>query len=285
MKSLPFLKIESLGNDFILVAFEDLVAAEALLDDSETLSQMAQRMCEHHFGIGSDGLLVWKKLQDRIQLRMFNPDGTEDFCGNGLLCVAYALSKQSFFQDSLVIEHLNREVLVRVAPDGRTSAKLPVASFEPSRVPLQEGLSELFISQIHLDSEEILVSAMDTGTTQTVLLVEELPDQERFQRVSRILEHHPFFPARTSVIWAKPLQENQLKIRIWERGVGETLGCGTGSIAVATVWSRLHHRFGEFRIISPGGTAVVDIQEGGQSVRLEAYPHMVFEGKWFFGVR
>lgn len=243
----PFWKTQALGNDFVLV-HEDAVCSTKLAD-------LATRVCKRHTGVGSDGLLV---IGPSLVLRMFNPDGTEDFCGNGLRCGAWHARNQAWASDSMVLTHLG--VRVPATVEGPVvSVELGTPTFDPRFVPLdvRRHPAEMWMEPFH----GLRASAVSTGTTHLVALVDELPDDDTFTRVSSQIETDPLFPERTSVLWTRRGPGREAKLRIWERGVGETLACGTGNVAVAAVLTRLDGRGGVFEIGNPGGTSHVTIRD------------------------
>jgi len=234
--ALPFYKVEGTGNDFVLVQ-ENAVSGVPC-----SLSELAQRLCQRPYGVGADGLLVLGQgTQAPVRMRMFNPDGTEDFCGNGLRCTArLAYELGDVEETEFTIETLGgRLVPVKLHLQGDTvhqvEIHLPPPQFHPRHIPaLVEG-ERVDDYPVVIGEREWRISSVNTGTTHTVLFGERLPSDETFHSVSPRLETHPMFPERTSVLWAVVEPPQRIRIRIWERGVGETLGCGSGACAVAVL--------------------------------------------------
>ena len=245
-------------------------------------SNLAKKICERRFNIGSDGLLTASLSDETVKMRTFNADGTPDFCINGLHCLAFHLFDQKKIARQQMIEQLGKKVQVYISDDGFISSLISAASFVPNEVPLQAGLPELFMTPVSIFGCEVVISALTTGTSHTVIFEELLPDEERFTEVSQALENHPFFPERTSIIWATAESDYDLTIRIWERGVGETLGCGTGSAAVSVVWSRWKNLKGDFKVSSPGGSTFVQLEHWDQPIWIRTKPQIIFKG--FFDV-
>jgi diaminopimelate epimerase len=259
-----FAKVESIGNDFVLI------------ESGEDYAALAIRLCSRHFGVGSDGLLVVSPLDGGVDMRMFNPDGTEDFCGNGLRCAAVYAVERGWVGERFQILHGGRQVETHVR--GRdVSTVIGPASFTPERVPLAGG-AELFRDVLMVSGKEVQLSSLTTGSTHTIIEVHELPDHERFRRISQSLEHHEHFPERTSVIWVRADDSQNLFIRIWERGVGETLGCGTGSSAAAVVHARGLGRGGTFSVHNPGGTVQVSLTSWSDEITVSGAARIVYEG-------
>lgn len=266
---IPFEKYVSIGNDFVLVE------SDAIGDLD--LSCLAVVLCDRHFGIGSDGLLVYSEDGGEVILRMFNPDGTEDFCGNGLRCAALHAERRGLRESPLRIHHKKKTVFVSRSGKGDwLDVQLPRPNFDCQEVPARvEG--EIWERPIEVAGERLIVSSVCTGTTHTVIFRDGPVPDELFQRVSPALERHEWYPERTSVIWAWQTGEKDVEIRIWERGVGETLGCGTGSAAVAACMFRKRHGLLALHVKNPGGDAVVAIGPEG-SVLVSARAAHVFSG-------
>lgn len=296
---IPFWKLQSIGNDFPLVHLDDLAdllargavdravpgereAAECFVapdagatDLDGLLMRLAVAMADRRFGVGGDGLLAASKMGDgRILLRMFNPDGTEDFCGNGLRCAAVHAHARGWVGDTFTIEHLGREVPVRIG-GGEVTTRLGGASYAPAEVPVQG--EELFRAPLPGGR---MGSSLTTGSTHTVVWIDELPDDAAFFSESPLLEHHGLFPDRTSVMWTQEVAKDHLRLRIWERGVGETLGCGTGSTAAAVDYLRGEGRAGRVRVDNPGGTVFVSWDPLANVTEIEGVAEAVYEGEY-----
>jgi diaminopimelate epimerase len=276
--ALPFTKMQGAGNDFVVVDGEP----------PRDWPAVARALCARHVGVGADGLLVALPAEDaHLRMRMFNPDGSEDDCGNGLRCLAlYARLRRLAPADEFVIrtlsglkrvwvhgDHPAPEAAAEVTADlGRallTPADLPALAPDP---PLDYVLDA--------GGESLTASTVFTGSTHTVVF--ETPEDARFHRLSPLIEQHPAFPERTSVLWAEVTGPETARVRIWERGVGETLACGTGAAAVAVV-AHLTGRAGpSVAVSSRGGVLRVTV---GPDLRLtqRGPAAVVFEGVWTAG--
>ncbi|QYK56539.1 MAG: diaminopimelate epimerase [Fimbriimonadaceae bacterium] len=264
MTSLPFFKTQTLGNDFVLVDERDVVGLP--------LPELAREACCRRFGIGSDGLLVVGRHGRDMRLRMFNPDGSEDFCGNGLRCAAWHGHLEGWFEGRTTIWHGGRPIPAEVK-DGLATIELPPADFSPEAVPVVSAFP--FIDQaVH----GVVGTAVSTGSAHFVAIVDELPQDPDFARLSSLIENDPVFPERVSVMYARPTGDRSLELRIWERAVGETLGCGTGMVAAAVVWARRSGFSGRFSVASRGGELLVDLDSWESPVRSSSAPVRVFDG-------
>jgi diaminopimelate epimerase len=272
VSSIPFWKIESIGNDFPLLHADET--------GGRALEDLAIILCDRRFGIGGDGLLVLEKGEP-LKLRMFNPDGTEDFCGNGLRCAAVHAHAMGWVEGSFEILHGGQTVPVSIRPDGTVATTLAGASYSPARVPLREGAEEIYRAPVFWDEEEqVIGSAITTGSTHVVVPVLVLPDDGKVMRLGPKIEHFELYPIRTSVIWVEEVAEDHLKIRIWERGVGETMGCGTGSSAAAADYLRGKGRGGRVRVDNPGGTVWITAALWDAPISVEGTAEATFDGDY-----
>lgn len=272
MKAIPFAKVQSIGNDFVLLDLDQI-------GDRHDLPELAKAMCARRFGIGSDGLLTISARGAELAMRMFNPDGTEDFCGNGMRCGAWYAHSRGLIAKEFTILHGGRRVHTYVASDASVCTTLGPASFAPAEIPVRSD-DPLIDFPIEVAGEVVRITAVTTGSTHAVVMVDALPDDERFVRVSSALEHHPLFPERTSVIWTRVAAPDELQLRIWERGVGETLGCGTGSSAAVAVQVERTGRVGRYRVHNPGGMLSVRLEERGGDLNVKSDAEVVYEGDW-----
>lgn len=275
LQQLPFWKMEGVGNDFVLIEAD---AAQGL-----NLSELAQRLCHRPFGIGADGLLVVERgAHAPVRMQMFNPDGTEDFCGNGLRCAARFAYEQGYVDTpEFAIETLGgRIVPVQIhlregAVDAITTV-LPPPRFHPRDIPALANGEVIEDFPITVAEHNLRIACVNTGTTHTVIFSATLPDDALFQEVSPRLETHPMFPERTSVLWAVVASRHEVRVRIWERGVGETLGCGSGAGAVGVLAYRAGWTEPEVVVVSKGGKLKVRPTESG--IALTGQANTLFEG-------
>ena len=263
--NIKFWKVQAAGNDFVLVHHEDVLAVD--------LPELARKVSERGFSIGSDGLLVVAPTDAGLHLRMFNPDGSEDFCGNGTRCAAMHAHQLGWVGNSFVIEHLGRKVPAEIQRGGMVRVTLPPSTIVPDHVPYipsHEGGDKITV-------EGVEGSPISTGSTHFIVFRDyAVPDSE-FLVKSPLIEVSPVFPERTSIMWTRVLEPGQISLRIWERGAGETLGCGTGSCAAAAIYLKEFGYEGEVEVQNPGGTIYVKVLEDGQ-IQMSSVPASVYEG-------
>jgi len=147
--------------------------------------------------------------------------------------------------------------------------------FAPGEIPMTIEAPDAHDYPLDIDGERVVLTALSTGTTHSVIFVEALPPDDLFFRLSPRIENHPNFPERTSVLWTEVLDKSRVRIRIWERGAGETLGCGTGACAAAI--AAQIHGFVEKRVVvvSKGGELIIEWSEGAP-IRMTGPAEYVF---------
>jgi len=265
--SVPFWKMQAAGNDFVLVHGEDVAGAD--------LREIARSVSRRNFSVGSDGLLVVSKNADGILLRMFNPDGSEDFCGNGARCAALHASKHGWVGGEFVIDHLGRQVAATVERKGSVTVTLPAASFEPADIPFRADATHEVGAEVVVQG--VSGTPVSTGSTHFVVFRPYAMPDEEFFRLSPAIEVDPMFPERTSIMWTRIMSPGEISLRIWERGAGETLGCGTGSSAAACVYARQSGYEGPIAVQNPGGTINVAFGKDGP-IAMTSIPVEVYSG-------
>ncbi|MBV9468355.1 MAG: diaminopimelate epimerase [Abitibacteriaceae bacterium] len=284
--STPFIKMQGAGNDFIV-----LDALSHPFPDNFDFSAAALAWCDRHYGIGSDGLLLLATPEAPvrtagavIRMRMWNPDGSEDMCGNGLRCIVHLANRRGHVKDSqFIVQTWAGLRTVEVLTRDKIRVAMGLPDFNPATIPLQlppaQAATRGMEYMLEVGGRHIPhVTTFSTGSTHTVIFVPTLPDDEPFGHLSPLIEHHAWFPERTSIMWTQVVNEHQLKLRIWERGAGETLACGTGASAAA-VAAQITERCGRgVDVQSRGGTLHIEWQPGTE-ILMAGPAQVVFEGE------
>ncbi|MDQ2688553.1 MAG: diaminopimelate epimerase [Armatimonadota bacterium] len=312
---MQFSKMQGVGNDFVVLN------ADALPAETDW-AELAIRLCARRVGVGADGLLVvWQAPPApnsggargensgpgassptpcspapqnwgggaAFAMRMFNPDGTEDMCGNGLRCVGLWAHRAGWLGDKTEFVIATKEgpkaaQIVEADADGRAAllrVDMGLPHFTPAAIPFCAHDTEQVVNfPLTVDGMTLSITALNTGSTHTVIFG-DAPAEATFQHLSPLIENHPLFPERTTVLWATPEGENTFGVRIWERGVGETLGCGTGACAVG-VAAQLTGRISTeapIYVVSKGGTLRIDWPGEGRPIEMSGPAQFVFEGE------
>jgi diaminopimelate epimerase len=249
-----FTKMHGLGNDYVYV---DCVNGPAPADPKATAIAVSDR----HFGIGSDGLiLIEKSPVADARMRMFNADGSEsEMCGNGLRCVAkFVYDHGIATKPTLAIETGRGVLTVQVVADGGTAKSIRVNMGEPILEPARIPTTIVGLDQpVTVATGEIVrLTAVSMGNPHAVAFVDELTD-DLILRVGRMLETNPVFPKKANIEFVTVQSRSEATMRVWERGSGETLACGTGACAVLVAGvltgrldrhATIHLRGGDLRI-------------------------------------
>jgi diaminopimelate epimerase len=282
---LYFDKMQGIGNDFIVVDAASVSGAD--------LPGLARHLCNRHYGIGSDGLLVIGEGAEprTVTYRMFNPDGSEDMCGNGLRCAmlwAYrrGLACPQHDITALCFDRSRRCHIESAADDGKSAVvtvAMGRADFAKQAIPFTgpDEISEALEFPLKINADiSISITAVSTGSAHAVAFLDAPVDERIFQTISPLMEHHSFFPERASIMWTHRSGINQFDIRIWERAVGETLGCGTGSAAVAAAaWKLGICRASDPVVVrSKGGELSFSLTDSG-CIRMTGSAVYVFTGR------
>jgi diaminopimelate epimerase len=159
----------------------------------------------------------------------------------------------------------------------RVTVEMGEPRFAPADIPMRVEGAEVRDYPLPVGDETVRVTALSTGSTHTVLFVDALPDEETFQRLSPLVENHPLFPERTSLMWTQVESWARLRIRIWERGAGETLGCGSGACAAAVAAQRHGYADEGVTVVSRGGELHI-FWRPGETIRMTGPAEYVFAG-------
>jgi len=283
-----FSKLQATGNDFILVDARTMEAEWATL---------ARAMCDRHFGVGADGLmLVQNSSVADLKMRLFNSDGSEaEVSGNGLRCfVKYAIEKgltgkkssqvrQS--SRSLSVETLAgvREVEARMSGSkvNRAVVNMGLPRFQPDQIPVKAKVDiiPILTYPLTIDRKKLTLSILSMGNPHAVSFLSQPAADFPLSEVGPKIEKHPMFPQRTNFEIARVLSRGRVEARVWERGVGETLACGSGASAIAVAAQLLGYVDRQVDIILPGGTLTVSWDRVGE-VLLAGPVDEVFTGEW-----
>ena len=257
-------KLHGLGNDYLFI--------DGTRSMPEHLPELARRLSDRHFGVGGDGLIcVAPSKTADFRMRMFNADGSEgEMCGNGIRCMAKFIHDRGLSGKSVIeIETLAGVKTVCLQIEGGNVTGATVDMGQPVVFPAQT---------ICAVGKELAVQPVSMGNPHAVLFVPE-PEQADVERLGPAVEHHPAFPNRTNVEFAVVEDTRHLRLRVWERGSGETLACGTGACAAfaAAVKAGRCSRAAEAKL--PGGSLMLNWEEASGHMFLTGPAVTVFEGE------
>ncbi len=281
---MKFTKMQGTGNDFILLETKDT---------RQNWSKLAIAMCDRHFGIGADGLLLLLPSDKAdFQMRIFNSDGSEaDACGNGTRCIV------KYFVDAGLAAKATAEITVETRTGVRKAVvtkkagkviKVKVGMGEPKfkagEIPVVIGqdankVQSMITCPVNVDGKKLELNLVSMGNPHAVYFTKEPVSDFPLASLGPKVEHHKIFPDRVNFEVARLLGDGQIEARTWERGAGETLACGSGACAVA-VAAQLHGYVGhKVTIKEPGGA--LELEWGGAGeVFLSGPAETVFTGEW-----
>jgi len=253
--SLKFWRYHALGNDYLVMDREALLGHD--------FRAASVRICDRHFGVGSDGILVneGSSGRDLFSLRIVNPDGSEaEKSGNGLRIFARFLFDQGLVTHApFRVITAGGEVVCRVMPTGSSvQVDMGGVSFLSSEIPVCGDRREVIREELEIGGQRILFCAATVGNPHCVVLdAEGIPEEAK--RLGPLLEVHPLFPNRTNVQFLRVVDRATIKIEIWERGAGYTLASGSSASASAAVAHRLGLVDEAVRVVMPGGALDIEI--------------------------
>jgi diaminopimelate epimerase len=260
-----FRKYEGLGNDFILIDDRDKENPSLTPDESE-------RLCHRNFGIGGDGVIFALQPKDAathdFAMRIYNSDGSEpEMCGNGIRCMAQFLKDLGEEKESYQIDTLAGTIVPVMNADGTITVDMGLPILEGAKVPTTlaanfEGDS-VVEQDIKANGKSWKVSAVSMGNPHAIIFVDDLEADVELHTDGPALETHEVFPAKTNVEFVQVMAPDHLKMKVWERGAGPTLACGTGACALTVAAMRAGKipREGPCRVTLPGGDLFIEWKE------------------------
>lgn len=273
--SLRFTKMHGIGNDFVVLDRRD---AEAPLP-----ADLARRLADRHFGVGCDQVMTIERSDDAVhafRYGIYNADGSRaGQCGNGLRCVVRWLAERELVRgQGIRLLGPSGTVCADLLDDGRVRVDMGVPTFEASRVPLVSESTQSRYA-IELDGVRVALGAVSMGNPHAVIEVDDAATA-LVARLGALIEVHPLFPDRVNVGFVQVVDRAHVRLRVFERGVGETLACGSGAcaaVAVLHTWGRVD---GEVCVRLPGGDLDIFWAGPGHPMWMTGPATTVFEGEW-----
>ena len=225
---MKFTKMHGLGNDFVVI--------DAVTQNVHVTAAMAKRLSDRHLGIGCDQVLVVEPPSDKtldFDYKIFNSDGGEvGQCGNGARCLArFIRDRRLSGKETVQVKTMNRVISLTINKDKLVSVDMGIPGLEPSDVPFVES-TRSSVYAININNEQFDIAAISMGNPHAVLFVDNL-DRAPVNVIGQELQSHDKFPKQVNVGFAQIINRQHLKLRVYERGVGETRACGTGACAAA----------------------------------------------------
>lgn len=225
---MKFTKMHGLGNDFVVI--------DAVTQNVRVTASMARRLADRHLGIGCDQVLVVEPPSDKtldFDYKIFNSDGGEvEQCGNGARCLARFIRDRNLSgKNTIQVKTMNRIISLTINKDKLVSVDMGIPALEPSDVPIVES-TKLTTYAININNEQFDISAISMGNPHAVLFVDNV-ESAPVSKIGQELQSHAQFPKQVNVGFAQVMNRQHLKLRVYERGAGETRACGTGACAAA----------------------------------------------------
>ena len=277
---LSFSKYQGLGNDFLMLDGRSAADPDFVFG---LTPELVVELCDRRFGVGGDGVILALPPNNggELRMRIFNADGTEpEMCGNGIRCLARFLADRDGDGPGRTwqIDTLAGRIVPELLSDGTIRVDMGAPFLEPEQVPTTLGVGAAGLPQgdLEVDGEVFAVAAAGMGNPHVVIpvpLVEEI-DLDRF---GALLEIHPAFPAKTNVHFVQVLASDHLVMRVWERGAGPTLACGTGACATLVACHSLGLSERRARLDLPGGPLQIHWDASSGKVFMDGPAEHVFD--------
>ncbi len=285
-EGIEFTKLESAGNDFVLIE-ENRFRGIA--------NEFARQICNRHFGAGADGLLIFSGYEgSNLGMKIYNADGSEaEACGNGMRAIVkYALDRGLVRSgQEISVKTASGPRIARVISSGqnqvRIEASMGMPVFEPSRIPLDITDDQIFTRKgklitdypVNVFDRTLVLSFLSMGNPHAVHFINGPVDLFPLETIGPVVENLSIFPKRTNFEIARLTSRHEIQARVWERGVGETLACGSGACAIGVTSMLLGKTDNPVDVSLPGGKLSVS-WDGSGEVYLAGPARTVYTGGW-----
>ena len=275
---LKFTKMHGLGNDYVYM--------DAINQNIMNRSELAKYVSDRHFGIGSDGLiLICKSEVADFKMEMYNQDGSQaEMCGNGIRCVGkFVYDKGMIDKKTITIETLAgiKELKMHEENGRIKTVKVDMGEpvLEPDKIPVKSNENPVKNLILNADNEKFNFTCVSMGNPHAITFIKEDVNSFDICKYGRILEVDKVFPNKANIEFVNIIDEKTLKMRVWERGAGETLACGTGAcgVTVASVLNNYTHRKVTVKLI--GGDLEIEWNKEDNHVYMTGPAITVFEGE------
>lgn len=275
---MKFTKMQGLGNDYVYV--------NCLKETVVHPSEMAIRVSDRHFGIGADGLiLIRPSVKADFEMEMYNADGSRgEMCGNGIRCVAkyvydYGLTDKTRISVDTLGGVKELELTVEEGKVKLVKVDMGKPVLEPPRIPIVTEADVVINQPIQVNGLEYRMTGVSMGNPHAVVFLEDIKSLD-IEKTGPLFEHHVCFPKRINTEFVRVVDRHTVEMRVWERGSGETLACGTGACAVtvACVLNGLTEE--EITVKLLGGDLQIQWDRENDTVYMTGPAEIVFEGNW-----
>ncbi len=270
---IQFTKMHGFGNDFVVI--------DAINQDVDLTDEQVRFIADRHFGVGCDQLLLVEASEVAdvdFVYRIFNADGGEvEQCGNGARCFAVFVREKGLTQqDHIRVETASGLIELHVQSDGQVTVDMGTPKLNPWEIPFNAD-TRLDEYPLDVNGQLLKIGAVSMGNPHAVTIVENVATAEVNQLGAEI-ESHPLFPNRVNAGFMQIIDDSHIRLRVYERGAGETLACGTGACAAMVIGRLQGHLADEVQVDLPGGSLQISWQGEGTPVMMTGPATRVFEG-------
>lgn len=271
---MKFTKMHGAGNDFVVI--------DGVRQHVSLTPEQLRLLADRHFGVGCDQILLVERSQSKeadFRYRIFNADGGEvEQCGNGARCfVRFVHDQKLTGKREIVVETKSGLIVPRLEEDGRVTVNMGAPIFEAARIPFVGG-TEQVSEALEVSGDTLHISALSMGNPHAVQVVDDI-ESVNVATLGPLIERHPRFPKRVNAGFMQVVDRHNIKLRVFERGAGETLACGTGACAAAVAGIRLGLLHSPVHVLTHGGALGVAWDGVGQPVMLTGPAITVFDGE------
>ncbi|VTX65372.1 Diaminopimelate epimerase [uncultured Leptotrichia sp.] len=280
---LKFEKYQGAGNDFVIVSEKELIEKGI-----PEYGEFASQVCNRHFGIGADGLIILKYVASMPFMFFFNADGSQaPMCGNGIRCFSHYLVNNHLVDgNEFVVKTVPGDLTIRVNYDeekddfsARVNMGKPIFNIKE----LINTEKEQFLREkINIDGKEIEISYIFMGTDHSVIFVNDFSDYDIDEIGKKIENYTDLFPKKVNVNFVKVYDRKRIEVITWERGAGRTLACGTGATASAVLARTFGFVDNKVNVKVPGGQLVIEYEGGENNAFMTGPSEKIAEGLYKF---
>ncbi len=271
---LKFTKMHGLGNDFVVI--------DGVRQHVDLAPAQIRALADRRFGVGCDQVLLVEPPQGDadFRYRIFNADGGEvEHCGNGARCFVVFVRDQGLTaKREIRVETRNGVIVPRLEADGDVTVNMGVPRLRPEQVPFDGGTGAA-AEPLDVDGQQVMITAVSMGNPHAVQIVDDI-DRAPVATQGPRIEHHPRFPQRVNAGYVQVIDRATIALRVWERGAGETLSCGTGACAAAVAVMRRGFADSPLRVKTRGGDLMIAWEGEGAPLFMAGPAASVFEGEW-----
>jgi len=269
-----FTKMHGLGNDFVVI--------DATRKPVDLTPEQIRFIADRHFGVGCDQLLLVEPPPSAdldFTYRIFNADGGEvEQCGNGARCFAVFVREKGLTDKNAIrVATAGGPIELKVEPDGQVTVDMGAPRFEPEAIPFVAD-ERADVYSLAVDGQTVEASVLSMGNPHAVLRVDDV-ESAPVSELGPKLEHHPRFPNRANIGFMQVVDRSHIRLRVWERGSGETLACGTGACAAVVAGRQRGWLDDKVTVRLPGGELHIAWAGEGQPVMMTGPAVSVFEGR------